>query len=335
MLMSTLNIGLIGAGRIGQVHASTIAYRVNTAQLAAVTDPIATSAQSVAAKFRIPKIAADYKEIIADKSIDAVMVCTPTDTHAEIIIAAARAGKHIFCEKPIALDLKQTDAAIEAAETAGVKLQMGFQRRFDANFARLKQAVSAGEIGELRMVHSTSRDPGPPPVSYIKVSGGIFVDMSIHDWDMLRFVTGSEVTEVYAQGGVMVDPAIGEAGDIDTHVTLLRFASGVIGTVDNCRQAAYGYDQRFEAFGSKGAVVAENNYPNNVSFSTGGHIQRDLPHNFFMTRYIEAYAAEVVAFVDAVVTGKQPIVTGRDARQALLIALAAKQSYLEKRPIAL
>ena len=335
MLMSTLNIGLIGAGRIGQVHASTIAYRVNTAQLAAVTDPIATSAQSVAEKFRIPKIAADYKEIIADKNIDAVMVCAPTDTHAEIIIAAARAGKHIFCEKPIALDLKQTDAAIEAAETAGVKLQMGFQRRFDANFARLKQAVSAGEIGELRMVHSTSRDPGPPPVSYIKVSGGIFVDMSIHDWDMLRFVTGSEVTEVYAQGGVMVDPAIGEAGDIDTHVTLLRFANGVIGTVDNCRHAAYGYDQRFEAFGSKGAISVENNYPNNVSFSTGQHVQRDLPYNFFMTRYIEAYAAEVVAFVDAVVTDKQPIVTGRDARQALLIALAAKQSYLEKRPIAL
>lgn len=333
--MSNLNIGLIGAGRIGQVHASTIAYRVNTAQLTAVTDPIATSAQSVAAKFRIPKIAADYKEIIADKSIDAVMVCTPTDTHAEIIIAAAQAGKHIFCEKPIALDLKQTDAAIAAVEKAGVTLQMGFQRRFDANFARLKQAVSAGEIGELRMVHSTSRDPGPPPVSYIKVSGGIFLDMSIHDWDMLRFVTGSEVTEVYAQGGVMVDPAIGEAGDIDTHVTLLRFASGVIGTVDNCRQAAYGYDQRFEAFGSKGAVAAENNYPNNVSFSTGEHVQRDLPHNFFMTRYIEAYAAEVVAFVDAVVTGKQPIVTGRDARQALLIALAAKQSYLEKRPVTL
>jgi myo-inositol 2-dehydrogenase / D-chiro-inositol 1-dehydrogenase len=332
-LNDILQVGLIGAGRIGQVHAATIAHRVAGAQVAAVTDPLPEAARAVAQKLRIPTIAADYRAILAEPSIDAVLICTPTDTHAEIIVAAAEAGKHIFCEKPVALDLAQTDAAIAAVARAGVKLQLGFNRRFDANFTRIRQAVAGGEIGDLRIVHIVSRDPAPPPISYVKQSGGIFLDMSIHDWDMARFLTGSEVAEVYVQGGVMVDPAIGEAGDIDTHVTLLRFASGAIGSVDNSRQAAYGYDQRVEVFGSKGAIQAENNAPNTTVRSTAEGVTRELPHNFFMQRYVDAYAAEIEAFVEAIASGAPVAVSGHDGRMALAIGLAAKKSYYERRPV--
>ena len=257
-----LQIGLIGAGRIAQAHAATVAYRISNAQLAAVTDPIAAAAQSIAAKFSIPTIAPNYQAILADPKIDAILICMPTDTHAEIMKAAARAGKQIFCEKPVALTLAATDDALKVVNESGVKLQLGFNRRFDANYARVRKAITNGEIGTPRILHIISRDPAPPPISYVKTSGGIFLDMTIHDWDMARFLSGSEVDEVYVQGGVMVDPAIGEAGDIDTHVTLLRFANGMIGTIDNCRQAVYGYDQRVEVLGSKGAFQTENNYPN-------------------------------------------------------------------------
>jgi myo-inositol 2-dehydrogenase/D-chiro-inositol 1-dehydrogenase len=334
-LNKTLSVGLIGAGRIGQVHASTIAYRVSSAQLAAVTDPIPGAALALAAKFGVPKIAADYHEILADPSIDAVMICTPTDTHTEIIIAAARAGKHIFCEKPVALNLEATDAAIQAAERAGVKLQIGFNRRFDANFARVRRAVVSGEIGAPQIIHIISRDPAPPPIAYVKSSGGIFLDMTIHDWDMARFLLGSEIEEVYAQGGVMIDPAIGEAGDIDTHVTLLRFANGAIGTIDNSRQAVYGYDQRVEVFGSQGAIQTENNYPNNSVLSTADSVRRDLPLNFFMQRYVDSFAAEIEAFVDAVAGDKSVSVSGYDGRMALVVGLAARKSFRERRPVKL
>jgi myo-inositol 2-dehydrogenase/D-chiro-inositol 1-dehydrogenase len=329
----TLQVGLIGAGRIGQVHASTIAYRVARAQLASITDPVPGAAEAVAAKFRVPTIAADYQAVLADPNIDAVLICTPTDTHAAIITAAAQAGKHIFCEKPVALNLADTDAAVAAAERAGVTLQIGFNRRFDANFARVRRAVAGGEIGDPRIIHIVSRDPSPPPINYVKTSGGIFLDMTIHDWDIARFLIGSEIDEVYAQGGVMVDPAIGEAGDIDTHVTLLRFANGAIGTIDNCRQAVYGYDQRVEVFGSKGAIQTENNYPNNSVLSTADSVCRDLPLNFFMQRYVDAFATEIESFVDAVVAGTPAPVSGHDGRQALVVGLAARKSYAERRPV--
>jgi myo-inositol 2-dehydrogenase/D-chiro-inositol 1-dehydrogenase len=332
-LSKLLRIGLIGAGRIGQVHASTIAYRVAGAQLAAVTDPVPGAAQAVAAKFGALATRADYRAMIADPDIDAVLICTPTDTHAEIVIAAAQAGKQIFCEKPLALNLHDTDAAIQAAERAGVKLQVGFNRRFDANFARVRKAVAGGEIGQPQIMHVISRDPAPPPLTYIKSSGGIFLDMTIHDWDIARFLIGSEIDELYVQGGVMVDPAIGEAGDIDTHVTLLRFANGVIGTIDNSRRAVYGYDQRVEVFGSAGAIQADNNYPNNTVLSTAESVHRDLPLNFFMQRYVDAFAAEIEAFVEAV-AGDTPVpVSGYDGRMALAVGLAAHKSYAERRPV--
>jgi myo-inositol 2-dehydrogenase/D-chiro-inositol 1-dehydrogenase len=332
-MSNRLQIGLIGAGRIGRVHASTIAYRVADAELAAVTDPIPAAAQALAEKFRVRAVAPDAQSILADPAIDAVLICTPTPTHADLIIAAAAAGKHIFCEKPVAMSLEQTDAAVAAAERAGVTLQIGFNRRFDANFARLRRAVAEGEVGTVEIVHIVSRDPAPPPVEYVRSSGGIFLDMTIHDWDMARFLTGSEIVEVYVQGGVMVDPAIGAAGDIDTHVTLLRFASGAIGTIDNSRRAVYGYDQRAEVFGSRGSIQAQNNYPNSALISTGESVRRDLPLNFFMDRYVEAFAAEVESFVAAVSAGQPVPVTGRDGRAALAVGLAAKLSYAEGRPV--
>jgi myo-inositol 2-dehydrogenase / D-chiro-inositol 1-dehydrogenase len=328
-----LRLGLIGAGRIGQVHAATIAQRIAGAHLVAVTDPVLAAAETVAARYRVPTVVADAQAILADPAIDAVLLCTPTDTHAELISAAAAAAKHIFCEKPVALTLAETDAALAAVERAGVKLMLGFNRRFDASYARVRRAVQSGEIGTPHTMHIISRDPTPPPIEYIKLSGGIFLDMAIHDWDMARFLTGSEIEEVYVQGGVMVDPAIGAAGDIDTHVTLMRFASGAIGTVDNSRRAVYGYDQRVEVFGSAGAIQTGNSYPNSGVISTAEAVRRDLPLHFFMQRYTEAYAAEIAAFVDALANDAPVPVNGHDGRAALLVGLAARRSYEERRPV--
>ncbi len=331
----TLKMGVIGAGRIGKVHAETLVQRVPNVSVAAVADVVPAAAQDLAERLHIPVATADYKAILADKSIDAIAICSATDTHSQIITEAAEAGKHIFCEKPVDLDLKRIDAALAAVEKAGVKLQIGFNRRFDANYARVRQAIATGEIGELHMVHIISRDPAPPPISYIKVSGGIFMDMSIHDFDMARFLTGSEAVEVYTIAGVKVDPAIGEAGDVDTAFVVMKFANGATVTIDNSRKAVYGYDQRVEAFGSGGSIATDNIYPNAAIISTGEHIRRDLPLNFFMERYTQSYASEMQAFVDAIINNKPVPVTGADGRAPVVMGIAAKKSHLEQRPVRL
>ncbi len=331
----TLNIGVIGAGRIGKVHAENLAARVPGASVGAIADVVLASAQEVAAKLHIPKVSADYQDILRDPAVDAVAICSATDTHSQIIIEAAQAGKHIFCEKPIDFNLDRIDAALTAVEKAGVKLQIGFNRRFDANYARVRQAIATQEIGELHILHIISRDPGPPPVSYIKVSGGIFLDMSIHDFDMARFLTGSEAVEVYTVAGVKVDPAIGEAGDVDTAFMVMQFANGATVTIDNSRKAVYGYDQRVEAFGSAGAIATDNLYPNAATISTSESIRRDLPLNFFMDRYTQSYEAEIRAFVEAVTQNKAVPVSGQDGRVPVVMGLAARKSHLEKRPVKL
>ena len=233
MTTNQLHVAIIGAGRIGKVHAETLAFRLPEARTVAITDVNREAAQALAARCGIPAIAESSQEILANPQIEAVLICSSTDTHPDLIVQAAQAGKHIFCEKPIAHSLTQIDRALEAVEQAGVKLQIGFNRRFDANFARVRQAVVSGEIGTPRLMHLISRDPAPPPISYIRVSGGIFLDQTIHDFDMARFLLGDEVEEVYTAGGVMVDPEIGKAGDLDTLLIVLRFRSGVIGTIDN------------------------------------------------------------------------------------------------------
>jgi len=327
-----LKIGLIGSGRIGKVHAEAIST-LAAAELAALADIRLPAAQELAAKWHVPKVYQDHRPILDDPSIDAVAICSSTDTHAQIIIEAARARKHIFCEKPIDHSLEKIDAALAAVKKAGVKFMVGFNRRFDPNFRRVRELVETGAIGAPRILRITSRDPAPPPIEYIKVSGGIFLDMTIHDFDMARFLMASEVTQVLVAGGVMVDPKIGEAGDIDTAITTLWFANGAIGTIDNCREAAYGYDQRVEVFGSLGMAQAENNTPDRHILSTKEGVSSAKPLYFFLERYMDAFTAEIDAFTNAVVNNAPIPVTGADGRAPVVIGLAAMKSYREGRVV--
>ncbi|MCJ7625830.1 MAG: inositol 2-dehydrogenase [Anaerolineaceae bacterium] len=333
--MTKINVGLIGAGRIGRVHGENLAYRIPEANLVAVSDIFVEAAEKLASDFQVGAVYKDHRHIMEDESIEAVVICSSTDTHAQMIEEAAAAGKHIFCEKPIHLDLAKIDRILGLVKEAGVKLQVGFNRRFDPNFRRVQEIIAAGDIGVPHILRITSRDPSPPPIEYIKVSGGIFLDMTIHDFDMARFLIGSEVDEIYVAGGVMVDPNIGEAGDIDTAVIMLRFENGVIGTIDNSRQAVYGYDQRVEVFGSGGSVTADNNFPNTTFISDAQSIHRDLPLNFFMERYTESYIAEMKAFVQCVLEDKTPPVSGIDGRIPVVMGYAAKKSLAENRPVKL
>lgn len=333
--MDSINIGLIGAGRIGRIHAATIAAAVPAARLVAIADLVEASAVSLARQYDVHTVYAAVEPLLDNPTVDAIVIASATNTHSAIIQAAAAAGKHIFCEKPLALDLDDIDAAIEAADRAGVKLQVGFNRRFDANFSRVRDAVISGEIGEPHLLHVISRDPAPPPLEYVRVSGGLFRDMMIHDFDMARFLMGCEVTEVYAQGAVLVDPRIGEAGDIDTALVSLSFANGALGVIDNSRQAVYGYDQRIDLLGSKGGIRVENSYPNNVTVSTAESVRRDLPLHFFLERYAESYAVELAAFVEAVLSDSEVPVTGHDGKMPVVMALAAAKSLSEHRPVRL
>ncbi len=326
-----LHIGIIGAGRIGRVHAETLAFRLPESQIVAITDVNREAAQSVAARCNISRVVESSAEILADPQVQAVLICSSTNTHADLIVAAAKAGKHIFCEKPIAFSLDTIDNALAAVKAAGVQLQIGFNRRFDANFARVRQAVASGEIGTPSLMHIISRDPSPPPLSYVRVSGGMFMDMTIHDFDMARFLIGDEVEEIYTAGGVMVDPEIGEAGDLDTALIVLRFRNGVIGTIDNSRKAVYGYDQRVEILGSEGKIATGNCYPNQAEVSSGKTVYRDLPLNFFMERYTESFTSELRSFVAAVREKRTTAVTGIDGRIPVVMALAARKSYDERR----
>lgn len=332
---NNLRFGVIGAGRIGKLHAENLATRIPGVEIVAIADVDLKSAQELAARLHIAAALDDYHAILSDPSIDAVAICSSTDTHAKIVIEAAQAGKHIFCEKPIDLKLATIDAALEAVEKAGVKLQIGFNRRFDPNFRKVRAMVADGKIGELQIIRITSRDPAPPPISYIKVSGGMFLDMTIHDFDMARYLSGSEIEEVYVAAGVMVDPGIGEAGDVDTAVITLRFANGAIGTIDNSRKAVYGYDQRVEVFGSKGMVQAHNNTPDNDVYYNAEGVQSAKPLYFFLERYMESYIAELKDFVQSIVENTTPPVVGIDGRIPVLIGMAAKKSYLEHRPVKL
>lgn len=330
-----LHFGIIGAGRIGRVHAENLAFRLPEAEIVAITDVNREAAQQVATRCNIPAVAGSAEEIFSNPQIEAVLICSSTDTHAGLIVQAAKAGKHIFCEKPISLDLAKIDTALAAVKSAGVQLQIGFNRRFDANFARVRNAVASGEIGAPSLMHIISRDPAPPPISYVRVSGGMFVDMTIHDFDMARFLIGDEVEEIYTAGGVMVDPEIGKAGDIDTALIVLRFRNGVIGSIDNSRKAVYGYDQRVEILGSAGKIATENCYPNQAVISGAETVHRDLPLNFFMERYTDSFVNEMRSFAASVLESRPTAVTGIDGRIPVVMAIAARKSYDEHRPVRL
>lgn len=328
-----IKVGVIGAGRIGRLHTEHLARRIPEAEVAAVSDVVQAAAEKCAADFGVPLVATDYRAILEDRTIDAVAVCSSTDTHAQIIVEAAANGKHVFCEKPIDHDLSQIDRCLAAVKRAGVKLQIGFNRRFDSNYRRVWELIRQGRVGDPHILHLTSRDPAPPPIAYVKVSGGIFLDMMIHDFDMARYLIGSEVEEVYTVAAVRVDPAIGAAGDFDTAIVTLRFANGVLGTIDNSRQAIFGYDQRVEVFGSKGMAHSSNNSANNVVLSGPEALSRDLPLRFFMDRYIDSYVLEMKEFVRCIAEDREPPVTGQDGRMPVQIAKAARLSLDLHRPV--
>ena len=327
-----IRVGVIGAGRIGKIHAGNLAHRVQGATIAAIADVNLQAAQETAAALQIPTAFADYTVLLKDPDIDAVAICSPSDTHARLIVEAAQAGKHIFCEKPIDYDLDKIDAALEAAQKASVKLQIGFNRRFDASFANVREMVAEGKVGDPHILRITSRDPEPPPISYARFSGGLFLDMTIHDFDMARYLMGSEVEEVSTAGAVLIDPRFKEANDLDTAIITLTFANGALGAIDNSRRAVYGYDQRVEVFGSGGMVSAANRTPDTLTLSDGEGVHSAKPLYFFLERYAESFVTEMRQFIESIRQDMPPPVSGWDGRMAVVIGMAAWKSYREKRP---
>ncbi|ERF79379.1 inositol 2-dehydrogenase [Gallibacterium anatis] len=331
-----IKVGIIGAGRIGRVHSESISKYVKGAEIKAISDiKVTEELQSWAASMGIPHVYDDYRKILQDPEIDAVLVCSSTNTHAPISIEAAQAGKHIFCEKPVDPNKDKIREVLDVVDKAGVKFQVGFNRRFDHNFKAIKDRVIAGDIGEPHLIRVTSRDPDAPPIEYVKVSGGMFFDMTIHDFDMIRYLSGSEVVEVYAAGGVLVNPEIGKAGDIDTAVITLKLANGAIGVIDNSRKAVYGYDQRAEVFGSKGAVQTSNDTNSTAIYSCEAGVIAEKPKYFFLERYMQSFAEEIRCFIDSIVNDTPTAVNGNDGLQPVLIALAAQKSLEEGRPVKL
>jgi myo-inositol 2-dehydrogenase/D-chiro-inositol 1-dehydrogenase len=326
----TVRFALLGAGRIGKVHARAVSGNPD-AKLVAVADAVEKAASDLAAAQGCEVRSIEAIEAASD--IDAVVICTPTDTHADLIERFARAGKAIFCEKPIDLDVARVERCLDVVKQTGATLMVGFNRRFDPHFMAVRRAIDAGEVGRVEMVSITSRDPGPPPVEYIARSGGMFRDMTIHDFDMARFLLGEEPVSVSAHAAVLVDKAIGEAGDIDSATVILETATGKQCTITNSRRATYGYDQRIEVLGSDGMISAENQRPVSIEIANAKGFTRPALHDFFMTRYTEAYANEIATFVSAMREGRQPGPSGEDGLKALILADAALRSVKEKRRI--
>jgi len=332
-MVKKIVLGIIGAGRIGKLHAEDVANNFINVEIKAIADIYADKIKPWANSIGIKNVYADYHEILNDPEINTVLICSSTNTHSKITVEAAGAGKNIFCEKPIDYDLGRIHEALDAVEKAGVKFQVGFNRRFDHNFKAVRDIVQAGKIGDLNIIKVTSRDPEPPSAEYVKVSGGMFLDMTIHDFDMVRYLSGSEVEEVYTNAAVLVDPAIGEAGDVDTALISLKFKNGAIGIIDNSRKAAYGYDQRVEVFGSKGGVTVSNDTLNSAVLSTEAGVFSEKPKFFFLERYRESFIDELKEFFSCVKNDTKPLVSGIDGLKPVLIGLAAKKSYLEGRPV--
>ncbi len=329
--MKPVTFGIIGAGRIGKLHADNLLSRVDGARLKAITDPFLDEDWAVSRN--IPLTGKDHRILLDDPEIDAILIGSPSAEHAPQMIECAEAGKHIFCEKPIALDPEIIRNALAEVDKSGVKLQVGFNRRFDPNFAAVQQQVASGALGAPHIIRITSRDPAPPPAEYVAGSGGMFLDMTIHDFDMARFLSGSEVSEVHAYGTVLVDPGIGKAGDIDTAVISLKFANGALGIIENSRKAVYGYDQRVEVFGAKGVAMADNNTPTSMIVLNESGTIRDKPLYFFLERYKTAFVSEMQAFVDAIREDKPTLVSGKDGLVPVLIAMAAKESLKTGKPV--
>ena len=330
-----LKIGIIGAGRIGKVHLESISYHVKNATVTAMADPFMNEeTEKLIRSYGVSKVTKDYKDILNDKDIDAVLVCSSTDTHAAISIEAINAGKHVFCEKPVDHSIEKIQAVADALkEHPDIKFQVGFNRRFDHNFAAIRKAYDDGKIGEAHILKITSRDPEPPNPAYIKVSGGIFLDMTIHDFDMACFLTDSDVEELYVNSAVLVDPAIGEQGDVDTAIITMKMANGALAVIDNSRKAAYGYDQRAELFGSKGMVATSNDTVSSAVISNADGVTGEKPLFFFLERYMGSFSEEMRQFTEAVINDTEVPVGIHAGLQSVQIGLAARKSVEEHRPV--
>jgi myo-inositol 2-dehydrogenase/D-chiro-inositol 1-dehydrogenase len=329
-----IRIGLIGAGRIGRRHAQTLASLIPNAELAMIADASSDAARESAETVRVEKWTTDPYAVIADESIKAIVIASSTDTHSPFIIAAARAGKDVFCEKPIALDLEATDAALDAVEQAGVRLQIGFQRRYDKGFLRAKKLIEEGAIGKVEAIRDTMRDPAPAPRDYIATCGGLYRDMVIHNFDNVRWLVGSEPTEIFAMGAVLVDSMFADYGDIDTSVVSLRFENGAIGTIDNSRRSSFGYDVRTEIFGAKGAIFVGYSRDTPLLVLSQDGVKSDHVH-WFLERFDDAYIDELRDFIQAIADGRAASVTGLDGRAAMALAYAAEASRRGNRPVEL
>ncbi|MBR6615287.1 MAG: inositol 2-dehydrogenase [Lachnospiraceae bacterium] len=332
-----VKVGIIGAGRIGKVHTQGIITGVKNAQIKTIADPFmndqtAAWIKSMDSSIQVTK---DYKEILADEEIDAVIICSSTDTHSSISVEAIKAGKHVFCEKPIDHDIEKIKQVMEALEGSNIKYQVGFNRRFDHNFKAVKDVVAAGRIGDPHIIKITSRDPEPPSPAYVAVSGGMFLDMTIHDFDMVRYLAGCDATEVYVQSAVLVDPGIGEAGDVDTAVITLKMKNGAIAVIDNSRKAVYGYDQRAEVFGSNGMVATKNDTLSTAVISNADGVTGEKPLYFFLERYMDSFREEMNQFINAIENDTDTPLGVVDGLKPVLMGLAAKKSVEEHRPVAI
>ncbi len=331
--MKKVKIALLGLGRIGKIHFTNIRQYFPNAEIISVADPMYTP-ETFKAEFPGEIFfSANPQEAINHPGVGAVLICAPTSSHANLIEMAAAAGKHIFCEKPMDLSMERTVSLAKMVENAGIKMMLGFNRRFDPDFMQARKSILEGKIGDVQVVKITSRDPGLPPLNYIRESGGLFMDMAIHDFDMARYIMGKEVVEVFSKGLVLIDPAVGEAGDIDTALTTLTFADGTYAVIDNSRKAVYGYDQRLEVFGSGGMIQVDNILHNrNLLFNEKG-IQQALPLDFFMDRYAKSYLHEIRLFIESLLENKEMPVGSVDGLEATRIAFAAKKSMNECRPV--
>jgi len=329
-----IKTGILGVGRIGKIHAENIKRFIPQAEIKTIADIYIDQAKDWANNMGITNLTKDSEKVINDPEIDAIFICSPTDTHSKYIIEAARVGKDIFCEKPIALDIGKIKEAIKVVQDSGIKFQIGFNRRFDHNFKRVHDLIKGGKIGIINLLKITSWDPRPPPLEYSKVCGGIFLDMTIHDFDMARFLSGSEVTEVYANATVRVDPDIGEVcADYDTAIISLKFENGAIGVIDNCRKSSHGYDQRVEVLGSEGTVAILNDTPSTAILSTDQGVCYEKPLYFFLQRYKGAYIDEIKEFYSAITEDRKPSVGVIDGLKPVEIGMAALKSAREGRPI--
>ena len=329
-----VKLGIIGAGRIGKVHMESICTQVPNAKVKMVADPFMDAEKEAWAKKKgVEQVTKDYHEILEDPEIDAVLICSSTDTHASISMEAIEAGKHVFCEKPVDHSIEKIRQVQEALKKHPVKYQVGFNRRFDHNFEAVQNAVISGKVGEPHIVRITSRDPEPPALEYVKVSGGMFLDMTIHDFDMARFLAGCDAEEIYVQAAVRIDPAIGKAGDVDTAVITMKMENGSIVTIDNSRKAVYGYDQRVEVFGSQGMVSVSNDTTSSAVISNSEGVMGEKPLYFFLERYMQSYAKEIRAFVQAIEQDTETPLGITDGLEAVRMGLAAKKSLAEHRPV--